>query len=313
MFKYLIYLIFIVSVALAAIGIILAVRLRNRSRADIFSSLLYFLVFIFTFGFYGIWGQVVIKAYLQPLIQQDLIEKFSDISILLGLPFLVFAWLMLIRFAGNASGRKFTKWSLSGFLVINFTAIFLIGMLLTREISIKPIMMIRYYFILMNFIYSATSSALILLKSENKSFIHGYDRIKISTGIMISMLLQCILLYYFDADPLISAGFVFVFFAGNSFLPVYLTYGTLVSGVSEDASADPSLEGFCRKYDISPRETDIVREICNGLSNKEIANILFISLQTVKDHTHRIYIKVNVRSRVQLINLVKEEMTPHAP
>ncbi|MBW6501428.1 MAG: LuxR C-terminal-related transcriptional regulator [Bacteroidales bacterium] len=57
---------------------------------------------------------------------------------------------------------------------------------------------------------------------------------------------------------------------------------------------------------MSPRETDIIREICNGLSNKEIADKLFISLQTVKDHTHRIYIKTNVKSRVQLINLVQD-------
>jgi DNA-binding NarL/FixJ family response regulator len=67
-----------------------------------------------------------------------------------------------------------------------------------------------------------------------------------------------------------------------------------------------SFEDFCSKYDISPRESDIIREICNGLSNKEISERLFISLQTVKDHTHRIYIKTNVRSRVQLINLVKD-------
>jgi len=50
----------------------------------------------------------------------------------------------------------------------------------------------------------------------------------------------------------------------------------------------------------------VIREICNGLSNKEISERLFISLQTVKDHTHRIYIKTNVRSRVQLINFLRE-------
>ncbi|MCX6302416.1 MAG: LuxR C-terminal-related transcriptional regulator, partial [Bacteroidia bacterium] len=96
-------------------------------------------------------------------------------------------------------------------------------------------------------------------------------------------------------------------------LPVYFTYGTMVSAFTEEPGKELSFDDFCRKYDVSPRETDIIREICNGLSNKEIADKLFISLQTVKDHTHRIYIKTNVRSRVQLINLVKEEMTPQAP
>lgn len=230
MYKLLVYLVFIVSVAMAAGGIILAVRLRNRFRSDMFSSLLYFLVFIFTFGFYVIWGQVIIKAYLQPFIEEDAIERFSDISILLGLPFLVFAWLMLIRFAGNASGRKFSIWSLPGFLLINFTAIFAIGIFLTKESSVKPVMMIRYYFILMNFIYSTTASAMILYKSRGKQVIHNYDRGKIIIGIMVFMLLQCILLYLFDKDPLIALGFVVAFFAGNSFLPLYLTYGTMITG-----------------------------------------------------------------------------------
>jgi DNA-binding NarL/FixJ family response regulator len=74
---------------------------------------------------------------------------------------------------------------------------------------------------------------------------------------------------------------------------------------------DYSLEEFCKKFEVSPRETDIIREICNGLSNKEISEKLFISLQTVKDHTHRIYIKTNVKSRVQLIYLVKELKTSY--
>jgi DNA-binding NarL/FixJ family response regulator len=67
-----------------------------------------------------------------------------------------------------------------------------------------------------------------------------------------------------------------------------------------------SFDDFCIRFEISSRESDIIREICNGLSNKEISGKLFISLQTVKDHTHRIYIKTNVKSRVQLINIVRE-------
>ncbi len=79
----------------------------------------------------------------------------------------------------------------------------------------------------------------------------------------------------------------------------------LLASASEPAR-NLSFEEFCRKYEVSPRESEIIWEICNGLSNKEISEKLFISLQTVKDHTHRIYIKTNVKSRVQLINLVKE-------
>ena len=58
MLNYIGYLIFILSVALAAGGVVLSSRLRNRYHHEIFSILLYYQVFIFTFGFYGIWGQV---------------------------------------------------------------------------------------------------------------------------------------------------------------------------------------------------------------------------------------------------------------
>jgi DNA-binding NarL/FixJ family response regulator len=67
----------------------------------------------------------------------------------------------------------------------------------------------------------------------------------------------------------------------------------------------PGIDEFFTRHEISPREADIIREICNGLSNQEIADKLFITLQTVKDHTSRIYTKTNVRNRMQLMTLVR--------
>ena len=64
---------------------------------------------------------------------------------------------------------------------------------------------------------------------------------------------------------------------------------------------------FCTLYEISKREAEIVLEICTGKTNKAISEKLFITLQTVKDHTHRIYTKTGVKSRVQLANLVREK------
>ncbi len=98
MFEYLGYLIFILSVALSAGGIILSSRLRSRNGAGIYSTLLYYQVFIYAFGFYGIWGQVVARMFLSSLIPPDILIRVNNITTLLGLPFLIFAWLMLIRF-----------------------------------------------------------------------------------------------------------------------------------------------------------------------------------------------------------------------
>jgi DNA-binding CsgD family transcriptional regulator len=308
MFKYLVWLIFILSVALAALSIILATRLRNRYRSELFSSVLYLLVFIFTFGFYGIWGQVIIQAFLTPYFEASVIERFTNITLLLGLPFLVFAWLMLIRFAGEISGRKYNNWHLLWFLLVNSAVIIVTGWFVAKEKSVKPEVLLRYYFICLNLFYSSAASLLIIFPKKGKSLIHSYDRRTIATGIFIAMLLQLVPLLFYNISVYIDLAFVITFFAGNAFLPVYFSYGTLMSPFTDESCKDMSFEEFCRKFDVSPRETDIVREICNGLSNKEIADRLFISLQTVKDHTHRIYIKTNVRSRVQLINLVKEEV-----
>jgi DNA-binding CsgD family transcriptional regulator len=306
MFDYLVYLIFILSVALAAGGIVISSKLRNRYRHDIFSTLLYFQVFIYTFGFYGIWGQVVIKAFLSTYISAELLSRFSDIAMLLGLPFLVFAWMMLIQFSLGISGRKNKNWLVFWFLLLNFSIIIIVGYIIAKTSAVKPISLIKNYFIPMNLLYSLLASLLILFPLKGRSIIHNYDRKIIAPSIFLIMISQGALLLFYTSQPYIAIVFIFTFIAGNTFLPVYLNYGTLLSAFIDETKKDLSFEEFCKKFEVSTRETDIVREICNGLSNKEISDKLFISLQTVKDHTHRIYIKTNVRSRVQLIYLVKE-------
>jgi DNA-binding CsgD family transcriptional regulator len=70
-----------------------------------------------------------------------------------------------------------------------------------------------------------------------------------------------------------------------------------------DWRADSDATLLFGRYDISPREQEIVMLICSGKTNKQIAGELFISLQTVKDHAYRIFRKTGVKNRVQLANL----------
>ena len=50
---------------------------------------------------------------------------------------------------------------------------------------------------------------------------------------------------------------------------------------------------------LTDRELDVLRLIAQGLTNQEIADALFISVNTVKTHAKHIYEKLNVRNRAQ--------------
>lgn len=57
---------------------------------------------------------------------------------------------------------------------------------------------------------------------------------------------------------------------------------------------------------LTPRETDVVRELARGRRNKEIARDLGITEGTVKMHLHNLYEKLGVSSRTELAVLARD-------
>lgn len=57
------------------------------------------------------------------------------------------------------------------------------------------------------------------------------------------------------------------------------------------------------RYGLSPRELEVLPLLNRGLSNREIAEAMYISLATVKTHLHKIYEKTGVKSRYELFGL----------
>ena len=57
---------------------------------------------------------------------------------------------------------------------------------------------------------------------------------------------------------------------------------------------------------ITPRELEILEAMAAGLSNREIAERLFVSENTVKTHANRLFTKLSAQRRTQAVQLAKE-------
>lgn len=61
--------------------------------------------------------------------------------------------------------------------------------------------------------------------------------------------------------------------------------------------------------ELSPREHDVLQRVCEGLTNDEIAERLFVSAKTVKSHLTNIYRKLGVSNRTQAVSkALREEL-----
>lgn len=61
-----------------------------------------------------------------------------------------------------------------------------------------------------------------------------------------------------------------------------------------------------REIGITPREHEILGLIAEGFSNREIGQKLFVSENTVKTHSYRLFEKLDVSRRVQAVRKGKE-------
>ena len=64
-------------------------------------------------------------------------------------------------------------------------------------------------------------------------------------------------------------------------------------------------QGQLDKSGLSKRELEVLELMARGLSNQEIAGQLFVSLNTIKTHSSRVFEKLEVKRRTQAVEKAK--------
>lgn len=303
---------FIISAGMAVIGIMVSYQLYQTHKKPVLSILLYQQIFLFSFFIYGIWGNMILREIIGDLnLNTELAGKLAFFIPVIGIPFMIVSWFMLLKFGFNLNGYKFSKGFIYGYFPTFVVFIFTLAFLIHKEIVHIPeksdLFIVRiivvlnlffHVFFLVPFLFPKKSTPLVKETKFGKKWAYLY-----LLGVLVYSSAMCFFNYFDFISTCIS---IVLLFTISVFIPVKIRMNTIsLENLSSDKNID--FKVFCEFYEISKREAEIIVEICTGKSNKAIAEKLFITLQTVKDHNHRIYTKTDVKSRVQLSNLVREK------
>ncbi len=88
---------------------------------------------------------------------------------------------------------------------------------------------------------------------------------------------------------------------------IFLGVGILISKViiKRKAARQMHIENS-KAASLSPREQDVLILIAQGFSNQEIADKIFVSVNTTKTHISKIYQKLNVTRRTQAVSKAQQ-------
>jgi DNA-binding CsgD family transcriptional regulator len=301
---------FIFCLGIAVAAVLVTRQLVTTYNHDLHKQLFYYLAAFYAFAFYGIWGQILARALLAWLdTDAAAIEAVAAFVPLLGVPFLLVSWVMLINMAhsmaGTVPGRIWVLFHGAVFLLmllgswLSVMALRANGGLIEANLGVVEATAMTAA----ELFYFATLLAIVLGlpirddRVERKVLVR-FSLLLCAAFVARSLLGSLVLLDIRLAPPALLAYF------GSNLAPLFYLRAVSDSAfkpVKAEVATPKGIEHVLARHGITKRERQVVEKICLGKTNKQIAEELFISLQTVKDHTHRIYSKLGVKSRMQLV------------
>jgi DNA-binding CsgD family transcriptional regulator len=72
----------------------------------------------------------------------------------------------------------------------------------------------------------------------------------------------------------------------------------------------PALRDAAEPLPLSPREREIIALLARGLSNREVADRLCLSVRTIEGHIYRAMARTGVATREELARLLRRKLQP---
>jgi DNA-binding NarL/FixJ family response regulator len=88
-----------------------------------------------------------------------------------------------------------------------------------------------------------------------------------------------------------------------------MTVEEALADLSHPVVADRDEPRSAAALGLTPREFDVLRRITAGMSNREIANELFISTRTVERHIENLYRKLDIHSRTDAVDFGRSHLS----
>jgi len=298
-----------------AIAIFFTFRLNKHYRLAFVNSYFFYLVFLYIFGTYSLAGSGVLEFLLTRMeVAPKVIHSSRLYAIFLGIPFVGLSHFMFLRSTREFFDKKQSLLFIVLYFSLVLAALVLYGIYMAKSnyspggISLDAVTLQRQVFcafMLLVYLWAFLSIFLWSGKLDRvaKKFIRTFG-----ASYLVFMILNVVLILIqpvFQYSPhLFMLVFLSLHLIPVFFLNIYLNK-TQQYELDSESDFETRFSRFVEKHEISKRESEVVRLICEGNSNQEISEALFISLQTVKDHTHRIFVKTGVRNRVQLTNMIR--------
>jgi DNA-binding CsgD family transcriptional regulator len=166
-----------------------------------------------------------------------------------------------------------------------------------------------YVFVIMNMIVILYAAIPVFSIAGKLRFRHRAKMLRFTavTHLVIYLIMDA---FYLLNDSASEAIFLFLYFGGS--LPVVVFMVRYFARFGPEAF-EIEIERLFKSYGLTNREIDICQLLGEGKTNDQIADILYISLQTVKTHIHNIFSKTGVKNRVQLSNLLRHAGNQNTP